>query len=115
MNYDKIAEIRARCIAANPVIQKRRYAFEHEGEFYASKHVLPTIHLADVLAALRETDTGGALAIDKDGLFIFIQPRHKWGWDPADKDDPPCWNIYEDDLTRQNDRCIRFLHSRLCV
>lgn len=71
------------------------------------------IRLADVLAALRETNVN--VGIDKDGLFIVpssLRSDEIWGWNPA-REDYPVWDIYHDDLRQQNAECIDFIWSEL--
>lgn len=101
----QLAEIRAKCIEANP-----EKVWDHKT--YHDYDVTPIIRLADVLYAVGEKDdtglglltvTGGGLMQYSENVTVKHSPRRVF------------YDLRADDLTQQSHETIAFIHSLLTV
>ncbi len=106
-NLQKIEVIRAKCIEANPEIKKRRYAIGRGEDFYTSKYILPTIHIADVLVAIQHTPKTSKLVIDDYGVFWDMNTLKN----STLQEKSFAWNLLKDDLTLQSEETINFIYD----
>lgn len=102
-----LTRIRAKCIEANPRVcsncQWRETEGEHAltriGRTYCKKFAPRTIHLADVLLAIKMFSTKTRARRETDVLRLC-----------CDK-----WNLHEDDLEKQSPETLQFLGEILGV
>lgn len=94
---EKIKAITEACVAANPEIAKRLYGLMIEGKPYVSEHILPDIHLADVLLAIWQ----------RPRIKEFTQVVVMRATEPREL---IClWNLRRDSLNDQSDELISFI------